>query len=278
MLQYSDLTLQDVSYYWKNSILLLERHGDMIPCNIIEIDSDKNYPIQLGDLRTGERLIRLRLSTFVEKVLIHHPALGYGDYNGVPLLLSVRAGQEKRKGVSSNNLSVLCPIDWTGAAKARLTELQAKANALIDGGRTTLPRELTEEYARVRGSVNTQPQRARRAGDMWMPPSRKTNTGEIHIANQSTLAHIIYQCVNNKYPSLTQAMRTLQDKKIVGVSVSRDFALFNTAKDNIVDIYHGMAHVGCMIKPTGLHNIIYNKALSHYAKRAVGLAFERVRR
>jgi len=68
MIQYDDLTLDDVSYYWSGSILLRETKGKYVPCIIRDIDHDSEYPIKLTDMRTGEHHIGLRLKTFKRTV------------------------------------------------------------------------------------------------------------------------------------------------------------------------------------------------------------------
>ena len=281
MLQYGDLSLGDVNYYWGGSILLLEKEGRKIPCKLYNVDTNANYPIVLRDLRTGERLVSLRLPAFIKRVLIHYPALGYGDYKGVPLYLSPRAGRERRKGVDDNNLSVLCPVNWAEAIIQRLKVLHKQGAELIDSGKTTVPQSITVEYIKLMrahegfGKRGLSSRRARSPLQYFAGNEAAT---PINLSPKA-LASVLYQCTNSIYPSLVKACRELQvDKDLVGMSVSKEFALIHDkgAPPNSVALYHKMAMVGHLHFTT--KEITFNAKLNNATRRAIDLAFNRVRR
>jgi len=276
MLQYEDLTLRDVNYYWRKAILLFERDGAKIPCLIYQIDEDNRYPITLIDMRTSEKLVNLRLSTFVRQVLIHHPALGYGDYKGVPLYLSTRAGQNLTKGVDNNNITVLCPVDWGTAIKDRLTTLSKKANDIINSGKSTLPRDLSKEYLALQ-----------KAAAIWDSRNSQPNlsgttiaSGRVVIHNNEVWAHVINQSVNNIYPTLGQALNTIRRDTVgvTGVSISRDFAIVHTTKApaGTAALFHKMAQVGYINLISG--DVAYNKNIKDETVQSLKLIFNRASR
>jgi hypothetical protein len=282
MLQYGDLSVRDISFYWMGSILLYERSGVKIPCKIMEVQGGgERYPVVLSDMRTGERLVSLRLSTFVRKCLVHHPALGYGDYEGIPLYLSTSAGRTLRKGVDSSNLRVLCPIDWKGAIITRMKELSKQAIKLVDNGKK-LSTKLSEEYQKLQqyvGGTSTST-----SGLQYFTAARRrqgapgAQDGGVRVKSPNMLADTIHQCVNNLYPTLQEAIDRMTAKDVAGVSLSRDFAIFkaSTAPKNTYVLYHKMAYIGDVNINTGA--VGYVKTLNAATRKTLSLAFNRVRR
>lgn len=272
MLQYEDLTLRDINYYWRKSILLFERDNIKIPCYISGIESDCEYPITLTSLLTETKVVNLRLPTFIDKVLIHHPALGYGDYKGIPFYLSTRAGQTLVKGVDNHNITILCPIDWRSILTKKLADISKKAASIIDGGNCTLPTQLSKEYSYLENLFVRRPA---------LPYSRSCCSSEAVIRtnhNKIMCAHIMTQSVNNKYPSLRDALISLGRKSPhrLGVSISRDFALLhsNNAPRGSVALFHNIAHVGHINLLTG--DVAYNTKIPYITIQSLQLIFNKV--
>lgn len=285
MLQYPDLRLADINYYWSGSILLRESKGRLLPCTLGNIDSSSSYPITLIDMATGERHINLKLKTFVRTVLIHHPSLGYGDYNGVPVYLAPRAGREKRKGLDTNNITALCPVDWAAAVNKCLAELTEEARRIASSNpRGSLPRSLTKRYNELKRLV-VQVVPSLGDGTQYIPRNLRQPRRRLGVPNQSNMitirddkmwASIIAQSVNNDYPPVRSARRTLRTTDVVGVSVSRNFALVrsNDVDSGTVKLYHRMSCVGTMSLESGA--ITFDKKLSKHASSAMELAFNNV--
>ena len=238
MLQYPDLTLDDIQYYWGNSVVMLETDGAFTACVIASIRSSNKYPIMLTSVLTGEKVISLRRQAFVRRVLVHHPALGYGDYKGIPLYLSPSAGQGLRKGVDRANLTALCPIDWKESVSKNLKAITTKARRLIREGRSTLPVDVSRAYRDLTAMYSSMNHLSSR-GSMI--------AGVIHITNRAITARLLEQSVNNTYPSVTKALLIItEDKALHGISVSRDFALLRTTGNSpdTCTVYHRMTPVG----------------------------------
>jgi len=280
MIQYDDLTLDDVSYYWSGSILLRETKGKLVPCIIRDIDHGSEFPIKLTDMRTGEHHIGLRLKTFKRTVCIHHPILGYGDYKGVPIYLSPVAGRERQKGINRSHIFARCPIKWAAAVKESMLELRKEAHGIIEGGRQTLPSALTGDYFSMRTMLHTtgnlvrnrrQPLRSER----WA----SSDPTPLDLRRDATLASVIAQCVNNEYPPLTVAENALlDDSELHGKSLSRDFALIrvDSSSSPIVNLYHRMSLVGTYNLLD--HRIAYLPTVSSAARQALDISFNKLRR
>mgnify|MGYP001815530205 FL=1 len=265
MLQYGDLSLKDIADYWSGAMLMFERNGSFVPCVIEEMKGESNYPIVLHSAIDGKRLIALRLNTFVQKVLVHHPTMGYGDYKGIPLYLSPRAGRERRKGVDTGNLEALCPIDWSRSVKARMEEITKMARS----SKGDLSSAVIQEYKNLQQLVQnvTRP----RMRSMQHIP------GRIRIRDKSILANVMVQCVNNEYPTLQAALRKMQnDTKRHGVSLSLDFAIIrckDMANDSLC-LYHRMSPVGSINLYSG--DVTFNPELSSEGIACIKTAFNRV--
>lgn len=282
MLQYPDLKLNDVIYYWQGSILLRKSGSQFLPCRLGRINGDSKYPIELIDMSTGEKHINLRLETFKHTVLIHHPSLGYGDYKGIPVYLSPVAGREKRKGLNIDNITAMCPVNWEASILKMLSKITEDSRAFLKStGRVTLPSEITNEYTRLRSLVNEGGRS--RAGDRMLEmvsgrARRRNNdpSGRVRIRDDKMWASVIAQSVNNNYPSIDEAIEQLQNDGVMGVSVSRDFALVKTQKVKVANVYHRMSLVAKLNTSTG--EIVYASKLSKVAAEILDLAINKLRR
>ena len=268
MLQYPDLSYNDIHYYWGNSVVMLETKGVFTACYISSINDNVKFPITLTSVISEQKVISLRLQAFIRRVLVHHPALGYGDYQGVPLYLSPAAGANLRKGVDRSNLSALCPINWKTAVAKRLKLVADKAQALISSGRTTLPAEVSRSHRDLRSlyqSMNNISSRGRRID------------GIIHIHKRAVIAKLLEQSVNNIYPPLASALDIIKrSNNIHGISISRDFALLRTSHDtsNTCTVYHRMTPVGTINVNTS--NFMPSATLSTPAQACVTTIFNQL--
>lgn len=279
MLAYSDLTLDDVSYYWKHSILLFEKGGIKIPCKIYTIDDSSTYPISLQDLRTGSRLISLRLSTFVEQVLIHHPPLGYADYKGMPLYLSPRAGRELIKGVNNDNISVLCPVSVYNSIIKKLENMSSNIRTNYTDKKKPIPKQLVKDYTSIKNTLSD----LHEGGDVNFDKSLRfivdRDSTTVIINSQKVLADLIYQCTNNRYMSINTGMEYIQDVSVVsGVSISRDFALINDTNvpKHCATIVHRLHNVGYIHRLS--KDVVFNQNISSAGKELLNNELQKLGR
>ena len=267
MLQYPDLTLDDIRYYWGNSIVMLSREGTFVACSIAGINREKRYPIVLNSVITGEHVISVSLPAFIRRVLVHHPSLGYGDYHGLPLYLSPRAGANLRKGVDDSNLTALCPFDWKASVRESLNEITKRARTIVADGKSTLPVDLSMDYQRARNLYQSMQGLSQRG---------ELSKGRIGVGDCKVTASVMEQCVNNRYPTVPDAVETLESNlKAHGISISRDFALLrtDTLRKNVT-VYHRLTNVGTV--STQSCKFTVSKDLTTAAQQCVTLSFNRV--
>jgi hypothetical protein len=299
MLQYADLELRDISYYWGESTLLFERRGTFIPCRIGEIDAAADYPIRLVDSLSGDRLINLRLPSFISRILVHHPALGYADYSGIPIYISTKANRGRQKGVDHQNIRMLCPVDVQGKIIEAMQNVCRDGRAIIDGGQKDLPDAIRTEYrklmeladkfgirsgpvARRWGQIRTD-ENGRPQLEVRQPPLRRAGNvieGEIRITNHNVRAKLLAQCVNDDYPAYRPAIKSLMSsKERIGTCLSKDFAVIKLEPLKNVPrlaVYHKMSHVGTIFPPN--NDVVWNTTLSREGQDVLQIAMDKIRR
>jgi len=255
MITYDDLSLRDVHSYWgSGSVLLFERKGKYIACEA-SVNTDSNYPITLTEYATGERIISLRLKTFIRRVLCHHPVLGYADYKGIPLYISSAASRGMRKAVDSGNLNMYCPLNFQQAIKNHVLSIKRKVSKQIDSQGFIDPK-LEKEYNEVL-TINGYISRLRNANSL----------------SRVGLAAMIEQCVNNNYAPVDTAINNLLEKdSMYGAILSKDFAVVRL--DDGLKLFHRSSFVGDMDKEG---NVQWNKELSKPARNIIDTLFNKVK-
>jgi len=235
MIQYDDIQMRDVMSYWGSAILLNRRGGKYTACRITNSPS-REHGIELGGVINHESIGSYSLRDFIRAVVIHHPPVGYGDYHGIPLYLSPRAGHNLIKGVDTRNLEVLCPVNLKDSVAERIAEIRALSSKAVEAG-GNITEAIRREYANLS-----------RMFEMVVCSGSGSAGTSLSRLPDVVLALVLEHCVNDQYPSLSEALGLWDDDTSrIGVSISPDIALLKKTRARWA-VYHRMTPIGTITR------------------------------
>lgn len=243
-----DLKVRDIDYYWSGSLLLWLYRGSYLPVTVrIMGDDGDQQPLQIRRYDTGEALAMMSIDTFIEQCLVHFPAMGYADLDGVPVYVSPRAGQHRTKAIDQNNVTMVVPINLKQAASHALKELTTKYRKAL----------MKDPMA----PMSKPDQRKRALYNKLLVRGRPERTGRIVRASNDTLTmlprletvyehRIVSQAVNKKYMTIPNALAYIsKDPSVVGVAISTNCCIIRDM-DRRLRLYYRTSPIGQVITAT----------------------------